>query len=115
MARGFSSDPQGLADLIVDAIRWPGFAFVEVLSPCITFRPEQFDWKANVRSSPITIANDRAAATAAVLADDGFSLGVLFKGERAAVSKAAEPISTIGELELRFAVTPLEKVITAIL
>jgi 2-oxoglutarate ferredoxin oxidoreductase subunit beta len=43
-ARGFSSDPQRLAEVIVEGIRWPGFAFIEVLSPCITFRPEQFDW-----------------------------------------------------------------------
>ena len=105
VARGFSSDPQGLAHLIVEAIRWPGFAFVEVLSPCITFRPEQFDWKAKVRSSPITIENDRAAATSVVLADDGFSLGVLFKGERAPVSKASASIMTMPELEARFAIS----------
>ena len=37
VARGFSGEPDGLAEMIVEAIRWPGFAFIEVLSPCITF------------------------------------------------------------------------------
>ena len=51
VARGFAGDPDGLAELIVEGIRWPGFAFVEVLSPCITFRPEQAAWKKMVRPS----------------------------------------------------------------
>ncbi len=45
IARAFTGDPNGLADLIVQAVRHPGFSFVEVLSPCVTFRPEQRDWK----------------------------------------------------------------------
>lgn len=104
VARGFSSDPQGLAKLIVEGIRWPGFAFIEVLSPCITFRPEEFDWKGKVRSGVVTIENDRAAAIANLLADDGFSLGVIFKGERAAVAIPAEATTTIAEIEKQFAV-----------
>ena len=41
VARGFAGEPDDLAELIVEGIRWPGFALIEVLSPCITFRPEQ--------------------------------------------------------------------------
>ena len=41
VARGFAGEPDDLADLIVEGIRWPGFALIEVLSPCVTFRPEQ--------------------------------------------------------------------------
>ena len=104
VARSFSSDPNGLAAMIVEGIRWPGFAFIEVLSPCITFRPEQFDWKAKVRSGPSTIENDRSAAIAAVLADDGFSLGILFKGERAAVPKITSPSATVADIEGQFAI-----------
>jgi 2-oxoglutarate ferredoxin oxidoreductase subunit beta len=104
VARGFSNDPQGLAGMIVEGIRWPGFAFIEVLSPCITFRPEEFDWKEKVRPSSFSIENDRAAATTAILADDGFSLGILFKGERAAVSKASAPASSLADIERQFAI-----------
>ena len=79
VARGFAGDPQGLSDLIVEAIRWPGFAFLEVLSPCVTFRPKQFDWKAVVRHDAVEIVNDRGKAAAEAISEDGFSLGVLFK------------------------------------
>jgi 2-oxoglutarate/2-oxoacid ferredoxin oxidoreductase subunit beta len=104
VARAFSSDPQGLAEMIVQGIRWPGFAFIEVLSPCITFRPEEFDWKEKVRPSSFTIENDRSAATASILADDGFSLGILFKGERAALPKFGEPSATLADIERQFAI-----------
>lgn len=104
VARGFSGDPRGLASLIVEGIRWPGFAFIEVLSPCITFRPEQFDWKKKVRQQGNTIENDRAAATAAVLADDGFSLGIFFKGDRATVSIAVKPATEVADIERQFAI-----------
>jgi 2-oxoglutarate ferredoxin oxidoreductase subunit beta len=104
VARGFSGDPKGLATMIVEGIRWPGFAFIEVLSPCITFRPEQFDWKANVRPVTTTIENDRATANAAILADDGFGLGVLFKGERSTISRRAEATTTVSQIERQFAI-----------
>lgn len=104
VARGFSSDPNGLAAMIVEGIRWPGFAFIEVLSPCITFRPEEFDWKGNVRPAATMIEQDRAAAIAAILTDDGFSVGILFKGERAAAPMRAEPTTTLAEIEGQFSI-----------
>jgi 2-oxoglutarate ferredoxin oxidoreductase subunit beta len=39
VARAFSGDPNGTAEIIAQAIRHPGFSFVEILSPCVTFRP----------------------------------------------------------------------------
>jgi 2-oxoglutarate ferredoxin oxidoreductase subunit beta len=102
VARGFSGDPDGLAELILDGIRWPGFAFIEVLSPCITFRPEQREWKKMVRPSTLTIEQDRAAATALVLADDGFSMGVLYRGDRAAVAPASKPEIEVADIEREF-------------
>ena len=104
VARSFAGHPQELADLIVEGIRWPGFAFIEVLSPCITFRPEEFEWKEKVRINAIITEKDRAAAIACVLADDGFGLGIAFKGERAAAPAMVEPTTTIFEIERRFEV-----------
>ncbi|MBS0534726.1 MAG: 2-oxoacid:ferredoxin oxidoreductase subunit beta [Proteobacteria bacterium] len=103
VARGFSGDPNGLAELIVDGLKWPGFAFIEVLSPCITFRPEQRDWKKMVRPSTLSVEQDRAAATALVLADDGFSLGVLYRGDRASIAPALPTETTMGDVEREFA------------
>jgi len=45
VGRAFAGDPNGTAALIAQAIQHPGFSFVEVLSPCVTFRPEQKEWK----------------------------------------------------------------------
>jgi 2-oxoglutarate ferredoxin oxidoreductase subunit beta len=105
VARGFSGDPNGLADLIVDGIRWPGFAFIEVLSPCVTFRPEQREWKKSVRPSNMSVEQDRAAATALVLGDDGFSLGVLYRGDRAPVAPAITPQISVADIEREFALS----------
>jgi 2-oxoglutarate ferredoxin oxidoreductase subunit beta len=37
VAQGSPGDLQGLVDLIEEAIRFPGFAFVNVQSPCVTY------------------------------------------------------------------------------
>ena len=102
VARGFSGDPNGLADMIVEGLRWPGFAFIEVLSPCVTFRPEQMAWKKQVRSLPLAIEQDRAAAVGEALTDDGFGLGVLYRGERAPVAAPLQPQVTVGDIEREF-------------
>jgi 2-oxoglutarate ferredoxin oxidoreductase subunit beta len=102
VARGFSGDPDGLADLIVEGISWPGFAFIEVLSPCVTFRPEQKEWKRKVRPSERWVEEDRAAATELVLSDDGFGLGVLFRGERTVSPSHAAPTRTVADIKREF-------------
>lgn len=103
VARAFSGRPDELAELIGEGISWPGFAFIEVLSPCITFRPEDFEWKEQVRSSALKPTDDRAKAITSALNDDGFGLGVLFKGERALVPTAGEPTASLAAVERQFA------------
>jgi len=83
LARGFTGDPNGLADIIMQAVRHPGFSFVEVLSPCVTFRPEQRDWKKMVHEDAFEATTDAALATQRIMADDGMSLGVAYTGARA--------------------------------
>jgi 2-oxoglutarate ferredoxin oxidoreductase subunit beta len=82
IARGFSGDPNGLATLLAAAIRTPGFSFVEVLSPCVTYRPEQREWKGQVRPSPVAPTDDASRAARRLLTDDGFNIGVLYRGNR---------------------------------
>lgn len=44
VGQGFSGDPRGLTELMVRAIRHPGFALLNVFSPCVVFRGrEQYD------------------------------------------------------------------------
>jgi 2-oxoglutarate/2-oxoacid ferredoxin oxidoreductase subunit beta len=82
VARAFSGDVVGTADIIVQAIRNPGFSFIEILSPCVTFRPEQREWKEVVRPSPVAPTDDPARAARRIMSDDGFNVGVLYTGNR---------------------------------
>ena len=82
IARGFSGDPNGAAALIAQAIRHPGFSFVEILSPCVTFRPDQRSWKDAVRPASVEPTQDPARAARRLMTDDGFNIGVLFTGSR---------------------------------
>jgi 2-oxoglutarate ferredoxin oxidoreductase subunit beta len=88
IARAFSGDPNGTADILADAIRTPGFSFVEILSPCVTFRPEQREWKQQVRSAPVATTDDPARAARRIITDDGFNIGVLYKGNRKAYERS---------------------------
>ena len=69
-------------DTIVEAIRHPGFSFVQVLSPCVTFRPDQRGWRNAVRPAPVPTTDDPARAARRIMTDDGFNLGILYKGDR---------------------------------
>ena len=82
VARGFSGDVNGTTKLIVEAIEHPGFSFVQILSPCVTFRPDQKEWKNQVHPAPVTPTADAAQAARRVMTDDGFNIGVLYKGAR---------------------------------
>jgi 2-oxoglutarate ferredoxin oxidoreductase subunit beta len=83
IARAFSGDPNGTANLIAEAVRHPGFSFLEVLSPCVTFRPEQRAWKDRARPAPVAPTDDPVRAARRILTDDGFNIGVLYRGKRA--------------------------------
>jgi len=86
VARAFSGDPNGTTKILVDAIEHPGFSFVQIfvqiLSPCVTFRPDQREWKNQVHPSPVTPTTDASQAARRVMTDDGFNIGVLYKGDR---------------------------------
>jgi 2-oxoglutarate ferredoxin oxidoreductase subunit beta len=103
IARGFSGDPNGLADIIVQAIKHPGFSFVEVLSPCVTFRPEQRAWKSQVRPAMVEATDDPARAARRLITDDGFNIGVLYRGDRKAYRPSGrKPAARVADFEKGF-------------
>jgi 2-oxoglutarate ferredoxin oxidoreductase subunit beta len=81
VARAFTGDPNELARILVEAIRHPGFAFVQTLSPCPTFRPEQMEWKRQVRAFAEETTGDPVEAARRIQADDGMSLGIIYRRE----------------------------------
>jgi 2-oxoglutarate ferredoxin oxidoreductase subunit beta len=103
VARAFSGDPNGTAQIIAQAIRHPGFSFVEILSPCVTFRPEQRQWKELVHAAPVAETDDPAHAARRVMNDDGFNIGVLYAGNRTVYAPAHAASATLADIEAEFA------------
>ena len=81
IARGHSGDPNGLAKILFDAVQHPGFAFVQVLSQCVTFCPEQAQWKDIVHLEEVCTADPVAAANF-LHGDDGFAKGIFYRNPR---------------------------------
>ncbi len=105
IARGFSGDPNGTAKLIAEAIKTPGFSFVEILSPCVTFRPDQRGWKDEVHPAPVDPTEDIGRAARRLMTDDGFNTGVLYNGKRRPYELDFEAsVETPSDLEQQFAV-----------
>ena len=102
VARAFSGDPNGTAAILAEAVRHPGFSFVEVLSPCVTFRPDQRSWKERAHPAPVAPTDDPARAARRIMTDDGFNIGVLYKGNRKPYRGAEAATSTVAELGRRF-------------
>ena len=104
VARAFAGDQNGTADMIAKAIQHPGFSFIEILSPCVTFRPEQREWKNMVHPATVEPTNDPARAARRIMTDDGFNIGVLYAGDRAPYPAGARPArNTVAEIEAEFA------------
>jgi len=82
VARCSSGDLQGTADTITAAVRHPGFAFIQILSPCVTFRPEQRGWRKLAHPAPVEPTDDAARAARRLLTDDSFYTGILYRNPR---------------------------------
>lgn len=104
VARGFSGDPKGTAELIVQGVRNPGFSFIQILSPCLTFRPDQREWKKMVRPAPVAPTDDPARAARRIMTDDGLNIGILYVGVRRPYELPAHgPGDGLASLEQEFA------------
>lgn len=103
IARAFSGSVNETAKIIVEAVRHPGFSFVEILSPCVTYRPDQRAWKDCVRSAPVEPTDDGARAARRLMTDDGFNLGVLYRGDRRPyLPRSAATVTDLAEFEKGF-------------
>jgi 2-oxoglutarate ferredoxin oxidoreductase subunit beta len=82
VGRGFSGDPKTLTDLMVGAMTHRGFAFLNVMSPCVTWRgDDQFKrLKAKLAFLPPDHdVADRAAALRYTREKDLLTTGVLYE------------------------------------
>jgi 2-oxoglutarate ferredoxin oxidoreductase subunit beta len=82
VGRGFSGDPKTLVDLMIGAMHHRGFAFLNVMSPCVTWRgDEQFKLlKAKLALVPPDHdPADRTAALRYTRETDVLTTGVLYQ------------------------------------
>ena len=93
-----------MTQLIVEAIEYPGFALIEVLSPCPTFRPEQKEWKHQVRQAEDIPLDDPVQAAQWLAADDGMSSGLIYRREHPVWQPRHDLESTLAEIEQAFSI-----------
>lgn len=103
VVRCFSGKVQALTKAIAEAIQHPGFSFIQVISPCVTYRPEMRDLKHVVHESFTEPCTDRREARRRLIDDDGFSLGTLFKSVEPSYKPCHQSTKTAAELERQFA------------
>ena len=103
VARTFSGDIKGTTNTIVEAVRHPGFSFVQILSPCVTFRPDEKDWKKTVHEASVEPTDDPARAARRIMTDDGFNVGILYRGDRKPYANhVSNEIGNMASLEEEF-------------
>ena len=104
IARGFTGDPNGLAKILVSAIEHKGFSFVQALSPCPTFRPEQMQWKNHVRAFEAETTSNPIEAAQRIQADDGMSTGIIFRNEYPVFQPGTGVDAGMGSIESEFTI-----------
>lgn len=101
VARGFSSQPKPLAELIRGGMEHRGFAFIHAMSPCVTFYDTYKLYKEKVYNIPADHdAHDRDAAMRYALESERLPLGLFYHEPAAGGVDAREAASfdTLGYL-----------------
>ena len=104
VAQGTPADMTGLASMIEEGIRYPGFAFINVQSPCITYGQPEAQLKAQKgeMQSLASLGHDPADRTAAfTLAQDyGRKLytGVFYRDDTPAPTYEQDVLTRQAEL-----------------
>lgn len=88
VARGYSADVDFTAGLMLQAIRFPGFALVDILQPCVTFNKKNtYDWYGRMTyklPSDHDVTDREKAFTLALEGEKRIPLGVLYRKEKPA-------------------------------
>lgn len=83
VARGFSSRPKDVTELIKQGIRHKGFAFIQVYSPCVTFNDTFEHFRGLTKDLPVDYdPSNKPAAIERAMSLDPLYLGVYYREER---------------------------------
>jgi len=83
VGQGFSGKPKELQELILEAVDHRGFAFLRVLSPCVTFHDTYDLWRSNLAEMEPHDLTDKVEAFRLALRSDKIRTGIFYetKGE----------------------------------
>ena len=90
--------------ILVEAIEHPGFAFVHVLSPCPTFRPDEKSWKDRVHPFADNLTEHRVEAAQRIAADDGLGIGSVYAERLPCWQSGSELVAHVEDFEAEFRV-----------
>ncbi len=86
VARAFSGDVKGTTELMKLAISHHGFAFLNIISPCVTWRGDDQTKELRAKQRAVPAEHDRSDRTAALRFtnedDDRMTVGVLYDTQR---------------------------------
>ena len=97
VARGFAGDPDHLAGLIIEGLKNPGFSFIDILQPCITFnKVNTLKWyqeRVYKLSSEYDPYDKPAAFARAQEWGDKIPTGIIYKNKRVPLEKQLPQLS----------------------
>lgn len=97
VGRGFSGDIKGTAELMKGAMQHRGFAFLDIISPCVTWRGDDQHKEVRARVRPVPEGHDRTSMPAALaLTNEGgpVTTGLLYEVQHPTL---VDEITEIGE------------------
>jgi 2-oxoglutarate ferredoxin oxidoreductase subunit beta len=116
VGRGFSGDPKSLVDLMTSAIEHRGFAFLNVMSPCVTWKGDQQFKTLKAKARPLPAdhdSSDRAAALRYTRETEFLTTGILYRTREASLveridetrrrAQGTGPVATEAEIMQQFA------------
>ncbi len=107
VARGYSGNMKELVQLIIKGLEHPGFSFIQVISPCVTFN--DIYQKAKEENRPLEVQHeltDRAAAVTAAMGDP-FVTGVFFEDTRQTLEHSIEQGIELAKAKLDKGLAPV--------
>ncbi|MDQ7797705.1 MAG: 2-oxoacid:ferredoxin oxidoreductase subunit beta [Candidatus Edwardsbacteria bacterium] len=104
VARGFAGDAGQLAELIIEGLKNPGFSFIDILQPCITFnKVNTLKWYQErvYKLPPEYDPYDKTAALARAQEwGDKIPTGIIYRNNRVPLEKQLPQISRTSLLNL---------------
>jgi 2-oxoglutarate/2-oxoacid ferredoxin oxidoreductase subunit beta len=117
VARGFAGDTAHLSSLIQEAVRYPGFSFIDILQPCFSFNHvNTFQWYA----SRVTKINDEPgydpgnrmmAFKGAQEWGERIPIGIIYKSERPTLNEKEPALQAIPLVKQKIDQTSFKKMV----